>query len=697
MKPLADDGTLLSPLPQDADKVYPELSTSIFSDDTWVIDASKQKSTAPLIRLSFESVPSKTREFCKYFIWLVLNQETPTGELNRTHAIRSRISLQSVRALLSDVMPFLRWFEFRKEEEISHLTAEALGQYADTVSEMNISYNPRRRRLLAVSRIWLFSPFLLPQHKLIVPPWEKLDNLEDIIGASDWTPENKTEPIHPATMSPLLIWCQRLVNDFSDDIIEAITRYEALVENISKERPANASENVESYIKQTKATGQSVPASQIPISRSKKLGLATTSFQGFLGVPRNSSEKVRELDILADVAHTQFNFKPVGRIAGVPWTDPIKFYEVPRLKSLLLTASLVIVCYLSGMRGEEVRALRRGCCTASHRDGGTASFQIKGKTFKSAIDREGNLIPEGKLREVPWVVIGPVAQAIKVAELLHDHDLLFPSCAFRIRNFSKSTEHLSVNTEDIRLNIKRLIKWCNEQSNQFGRAHEIIPEDPAGAITVRRFRRTLAWFIYRRPGGRIALGVQYGHLHSYTTDGYGSRVSAGLKGLFPMEEAFSIADGLARATDAANKGTRVSGAAAERYQRGIKEFRESFSGKVLNAKQAAALMQNPMLRIYDNGPQLLACCYDPVKALCHPDKTGKSSIARSPDPTACDSRCANIARTDEHIQQIRKNVESLKYEIEAETLPLPLRERLKQRSASLEQLLTEHDAKGTSI
>lgn len=65
-----------------------------------------------------------------------------------------------------------------------------------------------------------------------------------------------------------------------------------------------------------------------------------------------------------------------------------------------------------------------------------------------------------------------------------------------------------------------------------------IPDDPAGPITMRRFRRTLAWFIYRRPAGRISLGIQYGHLLGVTSDGYGSRVSTGLRDLFPMEEAF---------------------------------------------------------------------------------------------------------------------------------------------------------------
>ncbi|MGR6901031.1 site-specific integrase [Glutamicibacter sp. BSL13] len=237
----------------------------------------------------------------------------------------------------------------------------------------------------------------------------------------------------------------------------------------------------------------------------------------------------------------------------------------------------------------------------------------------------------------------------------------------------------------------------NEQSERLGRTHEIIPDDPSGRISLRRFRRTLAWFIYRQPGGRVALGVQYGHLHSYTTDGYGSRVSAGLRDLFPLEEALSVSDGLARAMDAADGKSHVSGPAAQRYKLAVDEYRAVYGGKVMNAKQAASLMRNPALRIYDNGPQILACCYDPAKALCHPDRKVNKGVGQSPDATACDSRCANIARTDEHISRIQQMIDESKVESESEIAPLPLRERSKQRVQALEALVDSHKENGVEL
>ncbi|MGN9758829.1 hypothetical protein [Streptomyces sp. SD31] len=55
--------------------------------------------------------------------------------------------------------------------------------------------------------------------------------------------------------------------------------------------------------------------------------------------------------------------------------------------------------------------------------------------------------------------------------------------------------------------IKAFIDWANATATRLGRPHELIPADPHGPITLRRLRRTVAWFVYRRPGGRIALGL----------------------------------------------------------------------------------------------------------------------------------------------------------------------------------------------
>jgi hypothetical protein len=132
--------------------------------------------------------------------------------------------------------------------------------------------------------------------------------------------------------------------------------------------------------------------------------------------------------------------------------------------------------------------------------------------------------------------------------------------------------------------------------------------------------RTLAWFIYRKPGGRVALGVQYGHLCGHTTDGYGSRVASGLRDVFPMEETLARVEYLEEAYARLQDGERVTGPASRRYTDALHLFDRQFRGRYLSNKQAAALRVNPQLRIYDNAQQFVTCCYDQAKALCHPDR-----------------------------------------------------------------------------
>ncbi|WP_322734558.1 hypothetical protein [Streptomyces ferrugineus] len=70
---------------------------------------------------------------------------------------------------------------------------------------------------------------------------------------------------------------------------------------------------------------------------------------------------------------------------------------------------------------------------------------------------------------------------------------------------------------------------------------QAIPDDPHGGITMGRFRRTLAWHVARRPGGLVALAIQYGHmrtvLNARTSSGYGSRSRRGIHAILDVETA----------------------------------------------------------------------------------------------------------------------------------------------------------------
>ncbi|GAA1773061.1 hypothetical protein [Nonomuraea bangladeshensis] len=90
-----------------------------------------------------------------------------------------------------------------------------------------------------------------------------------------------------------------------------------------------------------------------------------------------------------------------------------------------------------------------------------------------------------------------------------------------------------------------------------------------------------------------------------------------------------------------------------------------------------------VVEVVGNPEAVLTCNHDPVKALCHPERTARAKRDLPPAIDRCDPACANIARTDTHIEALQSEVAQLQEEIADPLTPTPLRERLKQRVAAL--------------
>ena len=582
---------------------------SVFGDEVWDLSPLCPRPTTRWIHLDFERCPAGVREDIKHFFYLTLTQDTPLDQLDRPASVRRRLAPSTLKTMRADLQPFLDWLATRGTAQLAELDEDDLREYAAQVATAPVGQNPKSRRLFVLSRLWLLSPYMRPGARLRQPFWER-EGMEQVIGKSEWTAENKTIPVHPATMSALLVWCLRLVQ-------EAPRQLHRLSLSPSAAAP-----------------GPDGPAS-------------------------------------------------------LPWSGELGQDQADAHRRVVSTACLITVAYLTGMRADEVLGLRRGCCTptTSTPDTAATSYEIRGRTYKAAV-AAGRSLPEGVDREHPWVAIRPVADAIAVMEGLHDGDLLFSDTLFKTRLTGTTLDPGGPPSKRVHEAIKHLVSWCNQRASDLERPYDVVPEDPDGPINLRRLRRTLAWFIYRRPGGRVALGIQYGHLHAATTDGYGGRASTGLRDLFPMEEAFALSDTLHRAAEHLQAHPHVSGAAAARYRAAAGEYRDRFQGLALTTKQAAALMANPAMRVYDAPGQTLACCFDPRKALCRKDTTTRP--AATPDLTACDRRCANIARTEEHITALRAELAALQEEHDSATTPEPMRHRIRAQIDRREAIVTAH-------
>ncbi|MFE9491260.1 MULTISPECIES: hypothetical protein [unclassified Streptomyces] len=276
------------------------------------------------------------------------------------------------------------------------------------------------------------------------------------------------------------------------------------------------------------------------------------------------------------------------------------------------TACFVVIAYLTGMRPGEVMGLTTGCCP----DPLSGRHVIHGRVFKGASDEEGNHNSAGTLWDVPWVAIAPVVSAVRVLErIVPDGSLLFDSAAHTFQH-TRPSDGTSLGYEALRSRIEDFVTWASQQAVRLGRGHETIPDDRHGSIGVARFRRSLAWHIARRPGGLVALAIQYGHLRTAVSAGYASRSRDGIHELIDLETARATADTLTTLHQDLAAGTGTSGPAARRAIQAAAQA-PAFAGSIRTPRQARDILDNPSLVVYDNPHSLLMCVYNRDRALCH--------------------------------------------------------------------------------
>ncbi|MFJ1793110.1 hypothetical protein [Kitasatospora griseola] len=194
--------------------------------------------------------------------------------------------------------------------------------------------------------------------------------------------------------------------------------------------------------------------------------------------------------------------------------------------------------------------------------------------------------------------------------------------------------------------IRELVAWIHQKAIIQGLPDQLVPDGPRGPISPGRWRRTLAWHTARRPGGLVALAIQYGHMRAFldarTSAGYGARGRRGMHGVLDVETILATADAAANLRDAAAAGDRISGPAAGRALVDAANT-PRFEGALHTARAARQLTTMRGHLLYDNPDSFLICAFNPDTALCAPD-----AGAIAPLPFACQSGCANTVRTDAH-------------------------------------------------
>jgi hypothetical protein len=668
-----------------------------FSDDRWDLSPAVFEDHMPALSLNFSTVPPRFLEAAKTYVWVLLNTSEP-APLRRSGGTR-RLSVLSVTGLRGRLFPFFDFLASRGVGLLSEVTPDDYDAYLARIRDAEITLNQREDLLTEVRRLWSYRAQMPATHALPdAPPWDG-DDTQHLVGARPAATENSTRRIPEDIMRPLLLWSIRYVDDFSRDILPAWREYLELADRNRgrrkeplpgpRRRSGDLAGEIPRYLDQLRARGDGLPGKR---GDDGTLRVDWPHLVRIFGCgcnnlhPGQASRHLIEDSGLPVEDGAPLAAPVTACLDGEPWLPRrIRYLEAHRHARLLSTACLVVIAYLSGMRIGEVLSLRRGCVTHDERAG---LWLIHGTTWKSAKDDDGSKTPQGILREDPWVVIPVVARAIAVLERLHDSPLLFPSL-LDARGYTTTRTGTGRITARITNDLGDFKKHVNDYCAARGRNDPIPNEDEGRPLNGSRFRRTLAWHIYRRPRGLVAGAIQYGEVSTQIFLGYAGNYASGFRDVAAMEEFLARLEELADDVARLDAGEHVSGPAATQYAARVRDGQNRFAGRVIRSARAARdMVANPSLQVFPGHG--MTCVFDASKALCEMTRR-EDDPRRTPALDDCRPNCGNIARTDRDITVIRADIDRLTT-ITADPLSPPIRHR---REASqlrrLEEIATRHE------
>lgn len=650
-----------------------------------------------LVTIGWENCPEELRGQVKLAAWTMINGRLRATYLQtRGRRARSRRSASILQDICREWMRLARWLHEHGITDLADCDDSEWRHYIFQRWTESCSRTHAERVLGWLTTLWAFDQLSARPAGVSRPPWD-IEGADDFLPATDAAAggvENSTEPLAPHVIGPLLVWAIRMVEDLADDILAGWSENRRLssLASANKTTPAGRAA-LEAHVLPLLHSGAPLPA----IEKQGTQRLARTFLAATTGASLGQVDGLNDRHGLTELAAQRPGPCPMqvpitGRINGKPWRESIDFNEAAELMRHLGTAAIVICLYLTGMRPQEVKGLRSGCCPDPKpaADGSTQRHLILSRHFKNVTDEDGNHISAGEEREVPWVAITPVVRSIRVLERIVPHGALLLSAAHH-DFLAQRGHHGALKKNALNLRLEDFVTWANREARLHGLPDQSIPEDPHGAIGVSRFRRSLAWHIARRPGGLIALAIQYGHMRTVldarTSSGYGARTRRGIHDVLDIETALAAADTAARLRDRTAAGEKLSGPAARRALTAAVHT-PRFEGRIVPAtfaKKAAKFLARDGMVLFDNPDALLICAFKRDQALCEP----------SPDTTApnqydCRPGCGNAVRTDTHAQLLRERAASL--DRKAAHAPDPIAKRLRANADRLRAIADTHDA-----
>jgi hypothetical protein len=486
-----------------------------------------------------------------------------------------------------------------------------------------------------------------------------------------------TARIPEEVLGPLFVWAMRFIEEFSIDILAADRQWRTALSapaepHVYGDLPAQ----LRAWLGEHVAAGRPLPGWR---GEPSTTGVAQALGRSPISLGRYR-HLIDEAAAIVGLTPQTVGDRPVcGRLDGEPWIEAILADHTEReslaaLARILQDACYLVLSFLSGARDSEIKHLKRGGLTTEcDPDATPYRWKMHSLAFKGEDDPAG--IPAA------WSIGEPAARAITVLEQLQppgtDHLFSRLEHSPGIKRNAVS-QVLTSGATNARLNT--FAAWVNDYCHRHGRLDGIpLVNNQPFHLKNSQFRRTLAWFIARRPGGVIAGALAYRHHCIQIFEGYAGTSDSGFRAEVESEQALARGEHLMAAIDA-HEHTSLTGPAADEAARRLEDFgaRARFQGQVvLDQARLRRVMARHDPAVYPG--QYTTCVHDHTKALC--ERARHSRGEGLPDHGGCKPlACRNVALTAENTAAWQREIDRIDQRLEARP-PLPplLRHRLEGR------------------
>ncbi|MCX4819668.1 hypothetical protein OG883_07060 [Streptomyces sp. NBC_01142] len=653
--------------------------TSRYSHDIWVLTPARLKAHEHSMILNFPTLPQRFHPSAKRLFYALLSLEAPDGE--------DPPGISTIRGKFTEIKRFLKWLDRRwppERNELSELSPRDLDDYRKYLLARFPNSQAQRERSRAPLRLFWRWRRHLGEDALRFDPLH-LDGWGE--SRPTKSRENDTARLPEDVLGPLLIWALRFIDDFAPDILEADRQWH----EARADRPARNSAHTSVGARLEKLLGEYVAVGRpLPGYKGEP---SLFHLAGILGCDRTSADRHRHLidaaATVVGVTEAAFVEDVRGRLDEKPWiesitTDHTTADSLARVARHLQAACYIVIAFLSGMRDSEVKHIRRGCLEIKcDEDGRPYRWKLHSLAFKGEEDVAG--VP------ATWTVNAAVARAVKVLEQLQPpaQRHLFGRLLHGSGSHKGTNDALGNNATNTHLN--EFAAFVNRLCTNHART-DTIAAGPGQPLRLRtsHFRRTLAWFIARRPGGVIAGAIQYRHHSIQMFEGYAGTSDSGFRAEVESEQAIARGEVYMEMIEA-HQHLDLAGPSAEEAARRLKDFgeRAQFQGQVaLDKHRLKRIMKRHDPAVYPG--EYITCVNDSAKALCEKARGGNSEGL--PSHGGCmPLACRNVALTAENVAAWQREIARIDKRLASRpTLAPRLRQRLQHRRAEVVEFLTDN-------